>query len=72
MKRVTGIGGIFFKCENPKAMLNWYQEHLGISPFGETGLLNGIRRMIRKNMSTPSGLRFQIIRIISFLQEKST
>ena len=23
-KRVTGIGGIFFKCDNPKSMKDWY------------------------------------------------
>ncbi|MBP6901342.1 MAG: VOC family protein [Burkholderiaceae bacterium] len=30
MKRVTGIGGIFFKAKDPKAMQAWYQRHLGI------------------------------------------
>lgn len=28
-KRVTGIGGLFFKTENPKETKNWYQKHLG-------------------------------------------
>jgi len=30
MKRVTGIGGIFFKSKNPKALGAWYKTHLGI------------------------------------------
>jgi len=30
MKRVTGIGGIFFKCEDPNAIKDWYKKHLGI------------------------------------------
>jgi predicted enzyme related to lactoylglutathione lyase len=30
MKRVTGIGGIFFKARDPEALRGWYQEHLGI------------------------------------------
>ncbi len=30
MKRVIGIGGIFFKCKDHKAIKNWYAEHLGI------------------------------------------
>lgn len=30
MKRVTGIGGIFFKAKDPKAMHAWYRQHLGI------------------------------------------
>lgn len=30
MKRVTGIGGIFFKAEDPAALAAWYREHLGL------------------------------------------
>jgi catechol 2,3-dioxygenase-like lactoylglutathione lyase family enzyme len=30
MHRVTGIGGIFFKSQDPKALAAWYQTHLGI------------------------------------------
>ncbi len=29
--RVTGIGGIFFKTNNPKAVKDWYQKHLGLN-----------------------------------------
>lgn len=30
MKRVTGIGGIFFNAVDPVALRAWYQRHLGI------------------------------------------
>ncbi|MFN0298723.1 MAG: VOC family protein [Burkholderiales bacterium] len=30
MKRVRGIGGIFFKAKDPVALRAWYQRHLGI------------------------------------------
>lgn len=30
MKKVTGIGGIFFKCKDPQKMRDWYQSHLGL------------------------------------------
>ena len=30
-KKVTGIGGIFFKCEDPKKMREWYKVHLGLN-----------------------------------------
>jgi predicted enzyme related to lactoylglutathione lyase len=30
MKRVTGIGGVFFKAKDPEALRIWYQLHLGI------------------------------------------
>lgn len=30
MKRVTGIGGIFFKARDPLALRQWYRDHLGI------------------------------------------
>jgi predicted enzyme related to lactoylglutathione lyase len=29
MKKVTGIGGIFFKCKDPKKLKEWYKTHLG-------------------------------------------
>lgn len=31
LKRVTGIGGIFFKCKDPKKMRDWYKDHLGLN-----------------------------------------
>lgn len=36
MKKVTGIGGIFFKCKNPDKMKEWYNTHLGLDagPYG--------------------------------------
>ena len=30
MRRVTGIGGIFFKAKDAPALRAWYQRHLGI------------------------------------------
>jgi predicted enzyme related to lactoylglutathione lyase len=34
---VTGIGGIFFRGQNPEALAAWYAEHLGVGG-GEYGL----------------------------------
>ena len=36
MKRVTGIGGIFFKCKDPENIKQWYKIHLGFDtdPYG--------------------------------------
>ncbi|KQS32356.1 glyoxalase [Pedobacter sp. Leaf194] len=36
MKKVTGIGGIFFKCKDPKKITEWYKKHLGLdtNPYG--------------------------------------
>ena len=31
MKRVTSIGGIFFKCKDPEAVKEWYAKHLGLN-----------------------------------------
>ncbi len=30
MKRVTGVGGIFFKSKDPDQLREWYRKHLGI------------------------------------------
>lgn len=29
-ERVTGIGGFFFRARDPKALAQWYQDHLGV------------------------------------------
>ena len=36
MRRVTGIGGVFFKAKDPPALHAWYRRHLGIDvqPWG--------------------------------------
>ena len=36
MKKVTGIGGVFFKCKDPEKMKDWYKTHLGLNtgPYG--------------------------------------
>lgn len=38
MKKVTGIGGIFFKCDDPQRMNEWYAQHLGL-PVAEYGTM---------------------------------
>lgn len=37
MEKVAGIGGLFFRAHDPKALANWYLQHLGIAltPTGE-------------------------------------
>ncbi len=30
MKRVTGLGGIFFKAKDPAVLYDWYRKHLGV------------------------------------------
>lgn len=38
MKRVTGIGGVFFKAEDPQKIKEWYTKHLGfdMTEWGKT------------------------------------
>ncbi len=31
MAKVTGVGGIFFKCKDPNQMKEWYSTHLGLN-----------------------------------------
>src|SRR5215469_448362 len=37
MEKVAGIGGLFFRAHDPKALGNWYQQHLGIALTATTG-----------------------------------
>ena len=36
MERATGIGGVFFRARDPKALVAWYGEHLGF-PVADDG-----------------------------------
>ncbi len=40
MAKVIGLGGVFFRSEDPEALRAWYGEHLGmdVSPHGTTFL----------------------------------
>ncbi|RDS86694.1 VOC family protein [Dyella psychrodurans] len=38
MRRVTGIGGVFFKAKDPKALADWYRVHLGLKLEGWGGV----------------------------------
>jgi predicted enzyme related to lactoylglutathione lyase len=31
MKKVTGLGGVFFKCNDPQSMNEWYAKNLGLA-----------------------------------------
>lgn len=31
MERVSGIGGLFFRAQDPAAVARWYQDHLGVT-----------------------------------------
>lgn len=37
MRRVTGLGGVFFKANDPQKLYEWYDRHLGIKK-GEHGI----------------------------------
>ena len=34
MERVTGVGGVFFKAKDPKALSGWYRDNLGLAARG--------------------------------------
>jgi len=39
MSHIKGIGGIFFKSQNPEALSAWYKQHLGIDASTPTGAI---------------------------------
>ena len=41
MKRVVGLGGVFFKAKDPKALYEWYRKHLGIESVEGAGAMWG-------------------------------
>jgi predicted enzyme related to lactoylglutathione lyase len=39
MKRVTGLGGIFFKADDPEKLYTWYEKHLGLQRQGQEAVV---------------------------------
>lgn len=58
-KRVTGIGGIFFKSNDPDYMRIWYQKHLGLdnSPYGSVFEWRDINNPDKKGSTIWSAFR---------------
>lgn len=48
--RVTGIGGIFFKTENPQQTREWYYKNLGLAP-NDYGSMFEFRESDSKNIA---------------------
>ncbi len=38
MPKITGIGGVFFRAKDPKALARWYEENLGVGSTENNGL----------------------------------
>lgn len=38
MEKVTGIGGVFFRSNDPQALARWYEQHLGVDILTKTWL----------------------------------
>ncbi len=63
MYNVTGIGGIFIKAKDPKALAAWYKENLGID-FGENSYVTF--KWLKENNSDLPGST-----VLSFFKEDS-
>ena len=53
MKKVTGIGGIFFKSPNQQQAKEWYAKHLGLEK-SEHGVILPWREKRKPSMNTNS------------------
>ena len=66
MKKVTGIGGVFFKAREPEKLRAWYQQYLGIE-CNEHGAadFNGAKLKRRTALAKRSGHLSRMTRAIS-------
>jgi predicted enzyme related to lactoylglutathione lyase len=39
MARAMGVGGVFLRARDPKALSAWYAQHFGIGPADETSIV---------------------------------
>ena len=64
MERITGIGGVFIKARDAKALAAWYDKHLGFS-FGDNLYVN-FKWVNEDNPAVPGNTVF------SFFKKEST
>ena len=71
MKKVTGVGGIFFKCKDPNKMREWYKTHLGFNTNDYGPLLSGGKVKIQQKRHLQHGVRLLKQQNILSLQQKT-
>ena len=55
--RVTGLGGVFFRSNDPKKLMGWYRKHLGIKAGAFGVCLHTLAAATAPGMLTISGER---------------
>jgi D-3-phosphoglycerate dehydrogenase len=57
MKRVTGLGGIFFKTKDQKTTKDWYKNHLGLNTArGKSVVTSDLVSALKKGKLLGAGL----------------
>jgi len=54
MKRVTGIGGVFFKANDPVKIKEWYKKHLGMEAMQDWGYVFQWCELDKPNAQVPA------------------
>lgn len=62
MKRVTGIGGIFFKADDPAKVKEWYKKHLGMEDMADWGYVFQWRELDRPNTAAPASTSWSVFK----------
>ena len=63
MGKITGLGGVFIKSADPKALAAWYQEHLGIDFNGNI--------YVDFSLTDKDGTVFPGANVLSFFKQES-
>jgi hypothetical protein len=69
--KVTGIGGIFFRTKDPKELMAWYGDNLGLALNGYARHLNSGTPIDQTRSTTSSGAPLMKRQTTSIRQKKS-
>ena len=70
MKKVTGIGGIFFKCKDVAVTKKWYEKHLGL-PVDDYGCTFWQADSVKLDEKASNGVRLKQSLLILSPENKS-
>lgn len=60
-RRVTGIGGVFLKADDPESTRSWYQKHLGIQSGRWGGTFQWKKPAMNQKMDIQPGVSLSLI-----------
>ena len=70
MARVTGIGGFFLRADDPKALYEWYEKHLGLARLSGSWMFDAEDQRLLESVGRFASAAYQTVQAIKELKSE--